>query len=126
MSADPDVLESQVSYVLTPGTNGSSIKPYAGRTIEVSFLSDEPVYSGATAFAINRLATDIYGDSTFKPMSEALQLRVQAAFAAIEKVANVKFVYTDTPSEGAIRLGLADVRDKFGQVGATRKAGNTV
>jgi hypothetical protein len=71
MSVNPDALESQVSYVLTPGTNGGSIKPYSVRTIEISFLSTEPIYSGATAFANNYLATTTYGDSTFEPMGEA-------------------------------------------------------
>ena len=108
MSDTADATEADARSLLTLLPNGSYQRPYASNIIEVSFLTAAPIYGGATAFANGYLATTENGASTFQALSAPQQSQIRAVFDAISKVANVTFVFTQTPGPGAIRLGVAD------------------
>jgi Peptidase M10 serralysin C terminal len=104
-----DATPEQITTLLAPGPNGSYFRPYASNTIEVSFMTAMPLYEGNLAIYNASFQTGSDGQPLFAAFSAEEQVNIRAAFAAISKVANIEFRFTDSPGVGAIRLGKANV-----------------
>lgn len=108
MNTVPDATPNQIASLLKLLANGSYFRPYASNTIEVSFLRELPVYTGAVAHFNQNIVTPANGANKFVPFTEAEQAKIREALELISRVANVEFIFTDNPSQGAIRFGRAE------------------